>query len=96
MIDGQKLYRDIYVNIGSGQGVKIGTKLDVYRTLSTADQLNQKNGPNLRFHIAKMKVIHAEDDAAVARVTEFFPPESTPNPGFTDVMVGDTVEVSRK
>jgi hypothetical protein len=95
MNDGQKLYRDLYVNMGTAQGIKVGSKLDVYRMLSTADLLNQRNGPNITFRFAKLKVIHVEDSSAVARVIELVPGEEIPNYGYSDVMVGDAVEVSR-
>ncbi len=96
MNDSQKLYRDLYVNMGTAQGIKVGSKLDVFRLLSTADQLNQKNGPNINFRFAKLKVIHVEDNTAVARVVEFVPGEEIPNFGYSDVMVGDSVEVSHR
>lgn len=96
MADGQADYRDVYVNIGTNQGVKAGTKLDAFRVLTTVDEINQRTGRNFSFKIARLKVIHAESDMAVARVIEFQPPESTPIAVFTNVMVGDQVEVARK
>jgi hypothetical protein len=96
MADGQPLFRDVYVNLGTNQGVKTGSSLDVLRVVTTVDELNQKTGRNISFKIAKLKVIHAETDLAVARVTQFLPPEQTPIGSFTNVMVGDEVEVSKK
>ena len=96
MADGQTLFRDVYVNMGTNQGIKDGSVLDAYRVVTTVDELNQKTGRNFSFKIAKLKVIHAESDLAVARVTQFLPPESTPIGSFTNVMVGDEVEVGKK
>jgi hypothetical protein len=77
--------------------VKVGTSLDVYRSQATADELNQKHLENISFKIAKLKVIHAEANIAVARLVDL----QTANKGapimlIPSVMVGDRVEVSRK
>lgn len=96
MADGQPLFRDVYVNMGTAQGIKNGSTLDAYRVITTVDELNQRTGRNISFKIAKLKVIHAESDLAVARVTQFLPPDSTPIGSFTNVMVGDEVEVAKK
>lgn len=96
MADGQPLFRDVYVNMGTNQGIKTGSTLDAFRVVTTVDELNQKTGRNISFKIAKLKVIHAESDLAVARVTQFLPPEATPIGSFTNVMVGDQVEVAKK
>jgi hypothetical protein len=86
----------VYVNIGTNQGVKTGTILDASRVITTVDELNQKTGRNIAFKIAKLKVIHAETDLAVARVMQMLPPDSTPLGSYTNVMVGDEVDVGKK
>ncbi len=96
MADGQPLYRDVYVSMGTKQGIKAGSALDAYRVVTTVDELNQRTGRNYSFKIAKLKVIHAEPEMAVARVVQMLPPETTPLGAFTNVMVGDEVEVGRK
>jgi len=96
MADGQPLYRDVYVNMGTNQGIKTGSSLEAYRVITSVDELNQKTGRNISFKFAKLKVIHAESDLAVARVMQFLPPESTPLGSYTNVMVGDDVEVAKK
>lgn len=96
MADGQPLFRDVYVNIGTAQGVKDGSTLDAFRVVTTVDEINQKTGRNISFKIATLKVIHAENDLAVARVTKMLSPELTPLGAYTNVMVGDEVELARK
>lgn len=96
MTDGQPLFRDVYVSLGTNQGVKTGSQLDVSRVMTTTDEINQKTGRNISFKIARLKVIHAESDMAVARVVRFNAPETTPIGTYTNVMVGDQVEVSPK
>jgi hypothetical protein len=96
MADSQTLYRDVYVNLGTSQGVKTGSLLDVFRTITTVDEINQRVGHNISFKIARLKVIHAEGDIAVARVEKFLPPETVPTGTYTNVMVGDQVEIASK
>ncbi len=96
MADDQPLFRDVYVNMGTDQGIKTGSTLDAFRVITTVDELNQKTGRNISFKIAKLKVIHAESDVSVARVTQFLPPDATPIVSYTNVMVGDDVEVAKK
>lgn len=94
--DNATKFRDVYVNMGTDQGIKAGSQLDAFRTLTTVDEINQKTGRNISFRIAKLKVIHAEGNIAVARVVQIMPPDSTPVGTYTNVMVGDTVEVGKK
>lgn len=96
MVEGQVSYRDVFVNIGTNQGIKTGSTLDAYRVVTTIDEINQTTGRNISFKIGKLKVIHSEPELAVARVVQMLPPESTPLGSFTNVMVGDEVEVAKK
>lgn len=96
MTDGQPLFRDVYVNLGTNQGIKAGSSLDVLRSITTVDEINQRVGKNISFKFAQLKVIHAEGDIAVARVEKFMPPESIPTGSHTNVMVGDQVQISSK
>ncbi len=96
MADGETVFKDFYVNIGTNQGVKRGSTLLVFRDLTTVDNLAQKSSFKLRFPVARLKVIHSEGSAAVARLMEMLPAKDTPMSGYTNVMVGDAVELTRK
>jgi len=94
--EAQTKFRDVYVNIGTTQGVKVGSMLDVYRVITPVDEINQRTAKNVSFKFAKMKIIHADGDSSVARVTQFYPAESTPMSSYTNVIVGDRVEIANK
>lgn len=96
MADGETRFRDVYVNMGTNQGIKKGSTLDAFRTVTTVDDLNRRVGKNISFKIAKLKVIHADQDIAVARVTSFEKADVTPTGSYRDVMVGDRVELGAK
>jgi hypothetical protein len=92
---GEVTPRDYFVNMGSNQGVKPGSFLRVLRKAPTYDVSNQKIYRDVIFPIARLKVIHVESNAAIARLDEYAPTEATPAFSPRVVMVGDQVELSR-
>jgi hypothetical protein len=89
---GEAPSKDYYVNMGSAQGVHTGSQLEVLRRISTYDLLNQKLYKDMTFPIARLKVIHVENNAAICRLEKFLPGDKTPEPGIRAVMVGDLVQ----
>lgn len=83
--------KDYYVNVGSAQGISIGTILEVIRRAPTYDLTNQKLYKDVAFPIAKLKVIHVESSAAIARLDKMNPIDRTPAITPRAVMVGDLV-----
>jgi len=92
---GESTYRDLYINMGSRNGIKVGSVVDVFRTAPTYDLVNKKLLKEVSFKIAKAKVIHVEDEVAIARLTQMNPPEQTPVAIPNAVMVGDPVRVGQ-
>lgn len=62
--------KDFYVNMGSSQGLHEGVELDVLRRISTYDLINEKLYKDMTFPIARLKVIHVENNAAICRLEE--------------------------
>jgi hypothetical protein len=85
--------KDFYVNMGSLQGVKIGSVLEVSRRVSSYDLINEQFYRDVVFPIARIKVIHVEPSAAIARLEKMLPAEKTPVISPKAVMVGDLVRV---
>jgi hypothetical protein len=90
--EGEKPEKDFYVNMGTAQGVKPGTVLKAYRRMSTYDLMSEKLYRDVSFPIARLKVIHVENNAAVARLEKMLP--DTPAYSPHAVMVGDLVEIA--
>ena len=88
---GENPQKDFYVNIGTQQGVKPGSVLEVIRKIATYDLTSQKLYKDVVFPIAKIKVIHAEPNASIARLESMLPAEQTPVIVPRAVMVGDSV-----
>lgn len=87
--------KDFYVNMGASNGVRSGSVLEVLRKVSTFDLASQKLYKDVLLPVAKIKVIHVESNAAVARLEKLAPPEVTPGISPRAVMVGDLVRLAR-
>jgi hypothetical protein len=86
--------KDFYVNMGKIQGVREGSVLEVSRRASTYDLVSEKLYKEVVFPIARLKVIHVESNAAVARLEKMLSPEKTPAITPRAVMVGDLVKMA--
>ncbi len=91
---GEVAPKDFYVNMGSGQGLQAGSTLEVLRKTATYDLNSQKLYKDVVFPIARLKVIHVEDNASIARLEKILPPETTPVISPRAVMVGDQVRIA--
>jgi len=65
-VDNEVLKKNFYVNMGSKQGVKKGTLLDVFRVISVLDPYDNRKRVNYRVKIGELKVIHSNDEAAIS------------------------------
>ncbi len=83
--------KDFFVNIGSSQGIRPGTVLQVSRKMPTYDLIGEKLYKEITFPIATLKVIHAEQGVAIARLDKLLPQDKTPAFSPRAVMVGDLV-----
>ncbi len=91
---GENSPRDYYVNMGSENGIRPGSVLEVWRKVPTYDLSSQKLYKDLSFPVARVKVIHVESNAAVARLETFYPPEKSPAVLPRAIMVGDMVRAT--
>jgi hypothetical protein len=91
---GEDPQKDYYINMGSANGVQVGSILDVSRRVPTYDMLNEKLYKDVQIPIARLKVIHVENNASVARLEKLSPTDTTPVVAYRAVMVGDAVEMA--
>lgn len=85
--------KDIFISLGSDQGVKKGAVLDVYRKISSFDNLTQKHMGDHMIPVGKIKVIHTDAKTAIARADRFVSVEQEPALLPQAVMIGDVVLV---
>ena len=87
--------KDFYVNMGSANGLQEGATLEVLRRAPSYDLMSQKLYRDLTFPIGKLKVIHVEANAAIARLDKLIPLDKLPAVSPYAVMVGDIVRASQ-
>ncbi len=83
--------KDIFINMGSNQGVKKGAVLDVYRKISSFDNLTEKLAGEHVIPVGRIKVIHVDDKTAIARADRFVSMEQEPALLPQAIMIGDLV-----
>ena len=93
---GEIIRKNFYVDMGTNQGLKKGSLLDVYRVVSVIDPYESKKRYNHRIKIGEVKVLHAEDSSAIAVVNKFEEAEETPVFEISKMMIGDIVTVKVK
>ena len=94
-IPGETPQKDYFVNMGAAHGLHAGMTLDVLRKVSSYDLITEKLYRDLTFPIARIKIIHVEPNAAIARLEKMLPADRTPAISPRAVMVGDIVRVAQ-
>ncbi len=92
--EGEVVKKNYYVNIGGQQGVKEGSILDVYRTISRVDPYSSKQRYNYKMKIGQLKVLHTEDTAAIGILKQIKTGEDAPLYEIDNFMIGDIVSVN--
>lgn len=85
--------KDFYVNMGSENGVRKGSVLEVVRRTATYDLSSQKLYKDVNYPIGTLKVIHVEGNAAIARLDKMIPADQMPASNPPAILVGDTVRI---
>jgi hypothetical protein len=92
---GEVPHRDYYINLGTSQGIRAGDEVEVLRRVPSYDATNQKIYRDITFAIARLKVIHSESNASIARLDEMIDPAKVPVLEPHAVMLGDLVRPAR-
>jgi hypothetical protein len=92
--EGEQIRKNYYVNMGSGQGVKKDSVLDVHRIISVQNPYDNKKRVNYKVKIGELKILHSSDEASIAMVNEYEKEEETPIFELPQFMVGDHVSIN--
>jgi hypothetical protein len=90
----QKLRKNYYVNMGSEQGLKEGSKLDVFRIVSRYNPYDDSKRVNYKVRIGTLEVLHVEDEAAITRSNSLLLDDNDPVLSIDRFMIGDRVDIS--
>ncbi len=91
----ENAYHDYYINAGTEVGLKPGAIVTVTRYVPLHDPMQNRSQGDLAVPVAKLQVIHAQNNLAVARFHSAFDRKSLPVLEYEGVMAGDRVEVNR-
>ncbi|MBC7386687.1 MAG: hypothetical protein H7301_11075 [Cryobacterium sp.] len=91
----ESVEKDFFVNLGTDQGIRVGTLLEVARKSPSYDLTTEKLYKDLVFPFAQIRVIHTEKDASIARMEKIYPTDKTPVLIPRTVIVGDMVRIAR-
>lgn len=92
-LENEVVRKNYYVNIGSGQGVKKDSILNVFRIISIQNPYDNKKRVNYKVKIGELKVLHSSDEASIAMVKEY-EKEETPIFELDQFMIGDHVSIN--
>jgi len=92
-LENEVIRKKYYVNIGSSQGVKKDTVLDVFRIVSILNPYDNKKRVNYRVKVGEMKVVHSSSEASIAVVSEY-EKEDMPILELNQFMIGDHVAIN--
>ena len=89
----EKLQKNFYINIGSNQGLRKGTKLNVYRKISKLDPINNENKYTHTIKMGILEVIHAEENSAIAFLSNTIKQDKHLVFDIAAPIIGDIVDV---
>ncbi len=92
--EGEVVRKNYYINMGSGQGVKKDSVLDVFRVISVQNPYDNKKRVNYKVKIGELKVINSSDEASIAMVNLYEKEENTPIFELPQFMIGDHVSIN--
>lgn len=91
-VENEVIRKNYYINMGSGQGVRKDSVLDVFRIISVQNPYDNKQRVNYKIKIGELKVIHSSEDAAIASVNSY--EEKSPIFELPLFMIGDHVAIN--
>ncbi|MCO4755873.1 MAG: hypothetical protein KC478_15435 [Bacteriovoracaceae bacterium] len=92
--ENETLKKNYYVNIGENQGVTKGTTLNVFRIISKLNPYENQKRVNHRIKIGELKVLHADEEAAIGAIQLLNKGDDTPLFEIENFMIGDHVSVN--
>ncbi|MBU6153223.1 MAG: hypothetical protein KGP28_02870 [Bdellovibrionales bacterium] len=86
--------KEIFINMGALQGLRKGSVLDVYRKISSFDNVTEKLAGEHVVPVGRIKVIHTDEKTAIARMDRFVSLEQEPALLPQSIMIGDLVRLA--
>lgn len=91
--ENEVIRKNYYINMGSSQGVKKDSVLNVFRIISVQNPYDQQKRVSYKVKVGELKVIHSSSDAAIAMVNSYVK-ENAPIFELNQFMIGDHVAIN--
>ncbi len=88
----ETIRKNYYINMGTSQGVRKGSVVDVFRIISIQNPYDSKKRVNYKVKIGELKVLHSNEDSSIAMVSEY--EKDAPIFDLSQFMIGDHVAVN--
>lgn len=88
------VYHDYFINAGTEVGLKPGAIVIVTRRIPLHDPMQNRSQGDLEIQVAKLQVIHAQSNLAVARFYSGYDRKLLPTLEYDAVMAGDRIDVT--
>ena len=93
--DTDKIYKDFYINAGTGNGMKTGAVLVASRKVNIRDASGATNIGEMTVPVGELKVIAVYDKVTVARQVKLLERDELPMIEQRGIMTGDLIEVKK-
>ncbi len=92
-LENEVIRKNFYVNMGTSQGVKKDSLLDVFRIVSVQNPYDNQKRVNYKVKIGELKVLSVSEDAAITAIKEYVK-EDAPIFELPSFMIGDHVSIN--
>lgn len=92
--ENEKIKKNYYLNLGENQGIKPGTTVDVFRTISKLNPYNNQKRINYKVKVGELSIIHSDSEASIAIVKKFSKDFGKTVFEINNFMIGDAVSVN--
>jgi hypothetical protein len=95
-VKNEVITKNYYVNLGSNQGIKRGSILNVFRNINKYNPYENKKRANYHVKIGELEVIHTEGEIAITIIRELNTTSQNLSVDVDNLMIGDDVMVKIK
>jgi hypothetical protein len=93
--DSDPVYKDFYINGGTGDGFKKGQVLTVSRKVTVRDSSGSTQVGDMEIPVGELKVISVYEKVTVARELKLFDRQDLPMLEQRAIMSGDNVDIKK-
>ncbi len=94
MFEGDEIFHDYYINAGAEDGLKVGMKITLSRSIPFRDTGSGHISEDLVVPVANVEIIHVQQSFSVARRLKVNTAKNQPIVDYNNVMLGDKIDLT--